>query len=73
VTAARSLIYVALFYLWTALVAIGCTPILLGPQRWTHAMFQVWGRGVTGMLAICGIRVEVPSSTAAAARRPCAR
>ena len=58
-TAVRSLIYVALFYLWTAVIAIGCTPILLGPQRWTHAMFHFWGRGVTGMLVICGIRVEV--------------
>ncbi len=58
-TVVRSLIYVALFYLWTAAVAILCTPILLGPRRWTHAMFHVWGRGVTGMLPICGIRVEV--------------
>ena len=55
----RSLIYVALFYLWTALVAVGFTPILLGPLRWTYWMFHLWGRGVTGMLAICGIRVEV--------------
>lgn len=58
-TAIRSLIYVALFYLWTAVVAVGCTPILLGPVRWTHAMFRFWSRGVTGMLPICGIRVEV--------------
>ncbi|MBX3482571.1 1-acyl-sn-glycerol-3-phosphate acyltransferase [Phenylobacterium sp.] len=58
-TAIRSLIYVALFYLWTAVVAVGCTPLLLGPQRWTFAMFNVWGRGVTAMLPICGIRVEV--------------
>jgi 1-acyl-sn-glycerol-3-phosphate acyltransferase len=59
VTVVRSLIYVALFYLWTATVAILATPILLGPRRWTHAMFHFWGRGVTGMLPICGIRVEV--------------
>jgi 1-acyl-sn-glycerol-3-phosphate acyltransferase len=59
VTVVRSLIYVALFYLWTALVAILCTPVLFGPRRWTHAMFHFWGRGVTGMLPICGIRVEV--------------
>lgn len=58
-TAIRSLTYVALFYLWTALVAILCTPILLGPPSWTHRMFHFWGRGVTGMLAICGIKVEV--------------
>lgn len=57
--ALRSLVYVALFYLWTAVVAVGCTPLLLGPTRWTLAMFHVWGRGVVGMLPICGIRVEV--------------
>jgi 1-acyl-sn-glycerol-3-phosphate acyltransferase len=55
----RSLAYVALFYLWTAMVAILCTPVLLGPKRWTLTMFHLWGRGVTGLLAICGIKVEV--------------
>jgi 1-acyl-sn-glycerol-3-phosphate acyltransferase len=59
VTAVRSLLYVALFYLWTAVIAILCTPVLLGPWRWTLAMFHFWGRGVTGMLVICGIKVEV--------------
>jgi len=55
----RSLLYVVLFYIWTALVAIICTPVLLGPSSWTLAMFHVWGRGVVALLAICGIRVEV--------------
>jgi 1-acyl-sn-glycerol-3-phosphate acyltransferase len=59
VTALRSFVYVALFYLWTAAVAIAFTPMLLGPTRWTLAMFHLWGRGVVAMLAICGIRVEV--------------
>lgn len=58
-TAIRSLLYVALFYLWTALVAVACTPILLGPASWTHWMFHFWGKGVVGMLPICGVRVEV--------------
>ena len=57
--AVRSLTYVALFYLWTAAVAIICTPMLLGPRRLTFRMFHFWGRGVTAMLRICGIRVEV--------------
>ena len=57
--ALRSLVYVALFYLWTAFVAIGATPILLGPVSWTYRMFNFWGRGVVGLLPICGIRVEV--------------
>ncbi|WP_337186419.1 lysophospholipid acyltransferase family protein [Phenylobacterium sp.] len=55
----RSLTYVALFYLWTAACAVLATPVLLGPARWTLALFHVWGRGVVGMLAICGIKVEV--------------
>lgn len=55
----RSLTYVALFYLWTVVVAVGFSPILLGPTRWTHWMFHFWGRGVVGMLPICGIKVEV--------------
>jgi len=59
VIAVRSFAYVALFYLWTAVVAVGFTPILLGPRRWTFAMFRFWGRGVLAMLRICGIRVEV--------------
>lgn len=58
-TAIRSLLYVALFYLWTAVVAVAFTPLLLGPRSWTSWMFRFWGRGVTGMLAICGIKVEV--------------
>ncbi|HSV03824.1 MAG TPA: lysophospholipid acyltransferase family protein [Phenylobacterium sp.] len=55
----RSILYVALFYLWTGLVAVVCTPILLGPSSWTLAMFHAWGRGVVGLLAVCGVRVEV--------------
>ena len=58
-TAIRSLLYVALFYLWTAVVAVLATPLLLGPARWTLAMFNFWGRGVVGMLPVCGIRVEL--------------
>jgi 1-acyl-sn-glycerol-3-phosphate acyltransferase len=59
VTALRSLTYVALFYLWTAVVAVGFTPILFGPVRWVYWMFNFWGRGVVGLLAICDIKVEV--------------
>lgn len=58
-TALRSFVYVTLFYLWSALVAILCTPILLGPPSWTLAMFHFWGRGVVALLAICDVRVEV--------------
>jgi 1-acyl-sn-glycerol-3-phosphate acyltransferase len=59
VTAIRSLLFHLLFYLWTAVVAVICTPVLLGPTRWTLAMFHFWGRGVVLLLGVCGIRVEV--------------
>jgi 1-acyl-sn-glycerol-3-phosphate acyltransferase len=59
VLAIRSFAYVTLFYLWTVLVAVGCTPILFGPSRWSLAMFHGWGRGVVALLAICDIKVEV--------------
>lgn len=58
-TAIRSLLYVACFYIWTVVVAVGFTPILFGPMRWTYWMFSFWGRGVIALLAICDIRVEV--------------
>ena len=58
-TVLRSLLFVVLFYLWFAAVAIVCTPILLGPARWTYAMFHGWGRGVVILLRVCGIKVEV--------------
>jgi 1-acyl-sn-glycerol-3-phosphate acyltransferase len=57
--AVRSFLYVALFYLWTALVAVGFTPILLGPSSWSLAMFHFWSRGVVALLAVCDIKVEV--------------
>ena len=57
--AIRSLLYVALFYLWTAVVAILATPLLLGPTNWVFKMVHRWGRGVLLLLGICGIQVEV--------------
>jgi 1-acyl-sn-glycerol-3-phosphate acyltransferase len=57
--AVRSFLYVVLFYLWTAGVCIVCTPLLFGPQRWSLRMFNMWGRGVLGLLAVCGIKVEL--------------
>ena len=58
-TALRSLVFIAMFDLWTASIAIVCTPVLLGPSRWTLAMFHFWGRGVVVLLGLAGIRVEV--------------
>jgi 1-acyl-sn-glycerol-3-phosphate acyltransferase len=59
VTALRSLLFVALFYVWSATVAILISPILLAPRRWTLRALDFWARGVIALLPICGIRVEV--------------
>lgn len=60
-TALRSLIFVVLFYLWSALVAVGASPVVLpGPRRWTTAMMSFWAKGIIVLLrVICDIRVEV--------------
>jgi 1-acyl-sn-glycerol-3-phosphate acyltransferase len=59
VTVLRSLLFVALFYLWSVVVSVGFTPLLLGPPGPILWMFRFWSRGVTTLLAICGIRVEI--------------
>jgi 1-acyl-sn-glycerol-3-phosphate acyltransferase len=59
VTAIRSLIFVLLFYIWSAVIAIGCTPLLLAPPGPILKMFRFWAHGVLFMLRICGVRVEV--------------
>jgi 1-acyl-sn-glycerol-3-phosphate acyltransferase len=59
VTAIRSLTYLVLFSLWTAVVAVTATPILFGPRHWSHRMFNFWGKGVIALLALVGVRVEV--------------
>ena len=55
----RSLTYVVLFYLWTAVTCVVCTPLLFAPRRWSLAMFSGWSRVVIAMLAICDVKVEV--------------
>jgi 1-acyl-sn-glycerol-3-phosphate acyltransferase len=59
VTVLRSLLFVALFYLWSVLVSVGCTPLLLTPRPVILGMFRVWSTGVTTLLRICGVRVEI--------------
>lgn len=58
-TALRSLLFVALFYLWSASVAILITPLLLAPRTWVLRALDLWSRGVIALLRICDIRVEV--------------
>lgn len=55
----RSTVYLILFSVWTAVVAVGFTPLLFGPRRWSHRMFNFWGKGVIALLGLVGIRVEV--------------
>lgn len=56
----RSLVFVALFYVWSVLCVLVMIPIALGPRRWMIACVRTWARGfVAFMEPICGIRVEV--------------
>jgi 1-acyl-sn-glycerol-3-phosphate acyltransferase len=56
----RSLIFVALFYLWSTAAVIVLFPVLLGPRAWTMRIMSLWSAGFTVMLrVICNVRVEV--------------
>jgi len=56
----RSSAFVVLFYLWSALVAVGLSPVLLGPRSWAMALIGVWGKGIVWLLeTCCDIKVEV--------------
>ena len=58
--ALRSILFIALFYLWSAVLGTLMLPLLACPRRWTLAAFRLWSRVVTALLAICcDIRVEV--------------
>ena len=58
--ALRSGLFVALFYLWSALLAFPMLPLLVCPRRWTQAAFRFWSRGVFWLLLVCcDIRVEL--------------
>ena len=56
----RSLIFFVVFYLNTAVILIGGSPLLLGPRSWAmaglrfHAVTSMWW-----MRVICGTKVEV--------------
>ncbi len=56
----RSLLFVTLFYLWSVVVALAITPLLLGSRRAMLGAMTFWARGVTALLRVAaGIRVEV--------------
>jgi len=56
----RSLIFVALFYLWSAVMAFAMLPLLLVPRRWMLGAWRFWALGVVALLrVICGIKLEL--------------
>jgi len=56
---ARSLVFVALFYLISTITGLAMTPLLLAPRRWMIVAMAVWSRVVIVLLRwICGIQVE---------------
>jgi len=56
----RSILFSFFAYIWFLLVAVGCTPLLLFPDKVILGMFRVWGTGNHILLRIfCNIRVEV--------------
>jgi 1-acyl-sn-glycerol-3-phosphate acyltransferase len=57
--ALRSALFVALFYLWSVLVSVSCTPLLLCPPGPILTMFRIWSTGIRVLLRICGVKVEV--------------
>lgn len=58
--ALRSAVFVALFYLWSAVCAILMVPLLLAPRRWSVIAMGMWARGINALLkTICGVKVEV--------------
>ena len=58
--ALRSFIFVALFYVWSVMVAVGLSPFLLGPRSWAMELMRVWARGIIWLLrVVCDIKVEV--------------
>lgn len=56
----RSLVFAAVFYVWSVLWVIVMIPITLGPPRWTVTCVKIWAKVfIAFMQPICGIRVEV--------------
>ena len=56
----RSLLFVAVFYVWSTVAVIVLFPVLLGPRSWTMRIMSIWAAGFTIFLrVICDVRVEV--------------
>ena len=58
--ALRSLLFVALFYLWSLIFSICAIPLLIAPSSWMARALPIWTHGILFLLrAICGIKVEI--------------
>jgi len=56
----RSLLFVALFYVWSAIIALGMIPLFLGRSRWVMRGLTLYGYGISLLLRLaCDIRVEL--------------
>lgn len=56
----RSVVFLIAFYGVSAFLAIGLSPLLLGPRKPLMAVMTFWGKVVTWLLrVICGVKVEV--------------
>jgi 1-acyl-sn-glycerol-3-phosphate acyltransferase len=56
----RSLIFVALFYLWSAIICIAILPLLLAPRAWMIAPVRLWVATTIALLRlVCGVRLEI--------------
>ena len=56
----RSLVFVALFYVWSVAFALAMIPFLILPAPWMTKVLGLWAGGINLMLRlICGIRVEI--------------
>jgi 1-acyl-sn-glycerol-3-phosphate acyltransferase len=55
----RSLLFTALFYLWSVFWVLLILPLVLCPRKWMVRSWVIWSRGVMLLLrVVCNIRVE---------------
>jgi 1-acyl-sn-glycerol-3-phosphate acyltransferase len=55
----RSLTFVVIFYLWSTLVCLLMTPLMLAPRRWMLGPVRLWAGVTVALLSlICGVRLE---------------
>jgi 1-acyl-sn-glycerol-3-phosphate acyltransferase len=55
----RSIIFNILFYIWTFIIVLSAFPALIWGRHWTHRAARSWGYGVTLLLRIVRIQVEI--------------